>query len=67
MIVYPKSWLSIWKALVAEVPFDMFQPRVQVEIEAMTEAGLLKIDLGYVQRIVQPRNSDFVKQLAMVE
>ncbi len=63
--VYPLAWLKIWDALEATCPLDAFPVNVQAVLGDMADAGLVKIDLGYVTRLLQPRDSDFAQQLKM--
>lgn len=63
--VYPNVYFGIWQALVATCPLDAFPEPVQVYFQDMAGAGLVKIDCGYVTRLLQPARSDFAQQLKM--
>ena len=66
MTVYPNVYFGIWQALVATCPLDAFPLPVQAYLNDMASAGLVKIDLGFVTRLLQPKRSDFAKQLKMI-
>ncbi len=63
MTVYPNAYFGIYDALKAACPLDAFPAPVQAYLTDMASAGLVKIDLGSVTRLLQPRHSDFAKQL----
>lgn len=63
MTVYPNAYFGIWDALKATCPLDAFPEAVQAYLQDMASAWLVKIDCGCVTRLLQPRHSDFAKQL----
>ena len=67
MTVYPTCYLEIYRALIAPVPFDKFNPQVQSVLAAMAEFNLVRIDAGVVTRTFNGKGlcKDFRNQLKM--
>lgn len=65
--IYPKLYLSIYKAIIMPVPFKEFPERVQSIIAAMHECNLLEIinDIVY-QNHKDNLPTDFIDQLKYV-
>lgn len=61
--VYPNVYFAMYNALKHTCPLDAFPEHVQAYLNDMAGWGLVKIDCGYVTRLLKPARSDFAKQL----